>query len=189
MFGFLTGAWGVISRMGLSQWVGKGVMAAGTYIKTRWRFILKYWYFFVIAGLVGGWWLDHHLAGKLQDQTELELTSARGILAAVEPTLRQNRAAMEQCLDTNRKNWQAYVDLQEQYAVAQEQIEASNEVAEAEIEEIGDEITQLRGQDVECRRLDDPLPVWFDNWLREPTGNPHRVSDGGSDPAGVRPGS
>lgn len=175
MIGVLTSAWNVVSKLGLSKWVGKGVMATGTYIKTRWRFILKYWYFFVIGILAGGWWLDHHLAGKLQDQTELELESARGILAAVQPTLQQNRAAIDQCLDVNRRNWQAYVDLQGEYKLAQEQIEASNVVAEAEIEEISDEITQLRGQDVDCRRLDDPLPDWFDRWLR---GGPAGDTDG-----------
>lgn len=72
-----------------------------------------------------------------------------------------NKAALDQCLDAN-----AYNSLEAVYQAKKAETAASNVATlRAELErhtgEIHADSEALRGQDTECRTVDDPLPAWF----------------------------
>ncbi|MHC4302248.1 MAG: hypothetical protein ACYS7Y_33735 [Planctomycetota bacterium] len=136
-------------------------------------FLRKYWREVLIVGLLAGilgtvWWKNRAITAL-----ELELSQNNETLAVLDVVLEQNHNALVQCVTINKANAQAY---EKALLVAEEAVErarVAEQATEAKVERINEDVKDLRGKDEDCRTLDEPLPDWFDDWLR---------SDEGSDP-------
>ena len=130
-------------------------------------YFLKYWKLALIIVLAvvlvaGNWWKEREISKHEATITALQTSSADYARALV-----TNERAIDNCIAVNRANHEQYV-LAEIRAgnliiSLEEQLKQSNQ----KVEIIYEDISDLRGKDETCRTLDEPLPDWFDEWLRE----------------------
>lgn len=129
------------------------------YIRKFWREALIV---ALLAGILGTVWWKNRVITKL----DFSIATLERSLVTVDTVLNENYRAITECVAINRANQRAYEAelLAAERAVSRARI--ANQVAEAEVESINEDVTELRGQDEDCRSLDEPLPDWFDDWLR-----------------------
>ena len=129
-------------------------------------FVIKWWRECLIVCLIScilglNFYKNRVISNRESDIAGLELS-----LVTVDDVLEQNFRAISECVAINRANQRAYAAelLAAEQAVDRARIAA--EATEAKVESINEDVTELRGKDEDCRTLDDPLPDWFDDWLR-----------------------
>lgn len=131
------------------------------------NYVLKYWKITIIAilaaALLAGTWLHNREARRLNariDQYEVAVRDYDRVNAI-------NTRALYLCYAINNENTERFIRAQAEGKIAVRRLERQLIEQNAQVEKIDEEITELRGRDEDCRSLDDPLPDWFDDWLRE----------------------
>ena len=131
------------------------------------KYVRKYWKYGAIAVPIlvlsaQVWHKNNVILGLESDIAGLNLS-----LAAVDSALEQNFRAITECVAINRANASAVRDAQLRAGLAVERARQAEARTDEQVESINEDIADLRGQDEDCRSLDDPLPDWFDAWLRD----------------------
>lgn len=147
--------------------ITKKVASVGSLAVPALRWIGRYWELIVIGLLVVALGFVSWSKNRTIADLALQLESSTALLATVEGTIARNDAALQQCLAINRENAWAYEVMHKRAEQAEQKAREMARASTHQIEVINDESKQLRGRDVDCRRLDDPLPDWFDDWLRQ----------------------
>jgi len=138
----------------------KGAAIAKNFILKRWKISL----IAVLAALlIAGTWLHN----KEVDRLETHIFQYQADAQEYERTQAANDRAINECITINRENARAYVQAQLEADEAVLRVESLLAQQNEQVEVIHEEVSSLRGRDEDCRSLDDPLPDWFDEWLRQ----------------------
>jgi len=130
-------------------------------------YVIKYWKVSLIITLTlalvaGNWWRMREI-GKLEAQVmvhELSIQNYSRVAAA-------NARSINRCLAVNQANAKGLLMAQFRADEAEIRARVLAEEKDKQVEKIDGEVKELRGRDEDCRSLDDPLPDWFDEWLRQ----------------------
>ena len=130
-------------------------------------YVIKHWKISLIVALTlalvaGNWWRMRTI-GKLEAKIvvyELSIQTYARVAAA-------NTRSIERCVAVNRANAKGLLLAQFRADEAEIRARVLAEEKDKQVEKIDGEVKELRGRDEDCRSLDDPLPDWFDEWLRQ----------------------
>lgn len=136
---------------------------------------LKSYGTWIIAGLLAAFlawyvWSAERAKTKVVtlEAANAELVQEKKLLL---DTIDMNKAALEECLAANAQNALQAVREAQRVRAAQNDVAAMRREMLAHMDRDRIESEELRGRDQECRTVDESLPAWFVDGLRdEPEG-------------------
>lgn len=139
----------------------------GAAASVAFAFVKKYWKLVLIAVLcVAMLVLKSCKDSEIRDLNE-EAFTARANAVKYSSAIEKNKQALSYCVEVNQANAASYIEMETQVDKAVAASQAMLAQRDKQVEVINEEVTELRGRDKDCRTLDEPLPDWFDDWLRE----------------------
>ncbi len=130
-------------------------------------YVLKHWKISLIAvlaaALIAGSWLHNRETARLELRIVHHETVAKNYIHAHDVNVK----ALKLCYRVNNENTARFIRAQVEGNNAVRRLEQQLIEQTAQVEKIDEDIIEYRGKDEGCRSLDDPLPDWFDDWLRE----------------------
>lgn len=145
---------------GLS-WVSAATAAVSVlaWLRARWKLALIGALSITVAGTL--WW-----KGVEVSRLENQITAYQNAINTLDDALENNRIEFDSCVKVNHANDQAIAEAHERADQADVRVREMASEIDSSIEVINDEVQELRGRDEDCRALGDPLPDWYDYWLR-----------------------
>jgi hypothetical protein len=130
-------------------------------------YVINHWKLSVIvvllAALLAGSWIHNREIRRLNANIDKQHAALRDY----DRTYAINKRSLDLCYTINNENTNRFIQAQAEGKQAVRRLERQLVEQNAQVERIDEETIQHRGRDEDCRSLDDPLPDWFDDWLRE----------------------
>jgi len=144
------------------------------FAKINWKgvlqFILDNWVWFLVGLLVFMVWHRGNKIDDLQaslDEEKQKITDYKISIDTLSETLENNKDVLELCHKANLANLASAIEMRDKVEKAAVKIKRLQSESDAEVGKIGQEVNAMRGQDMVCRYLDDPLPNNFSVWVRQ----------------------
>jgi hypothetical protein len=159
--------WAVVKNLGLTKHVGTGIAYLVGGWSSVWPLLRMYWHW-VVIGVLGAVLVLHKFhADTVQADLTERLNAAELAAKDFDHAIGDAERALMDCKAVNEANTASYEAMRERAEAAEARVRELRIEIARDIEDINDEAWNFRGRDADCRRLDDPLPDWFDHWLRD----------------------
>ena len=130
-------------------------------------YAVKYWKVTAIVTLstllIGVVFLKNREIDGLKEELQVAQVATQDYARAVVASER----SFQECKDINHANARSFLMMRMEAENAVIALQDELIERDRQVEKVDEDIHEFRGKDEDCRSLDDPLPDWFDDWLRE----------------------